>query len=142
MSHPHLSQEVYNFTSDGQTNYELVNTTEIFNIRSIKIDEGSLYGEIQIATDGAVLQSNKSKPLSIIPGEGYIHNVTVTDNLNQTINASFWTSFDPQQVGIDISLASNFSTVITNSINIRSRPHQKVTLYMNLILARQTFIQL
>ena len=44
--------------------------------------------------------------------------MTVTDDLNQTINDSFWTSFDPQQVGIDISLASNFSTVITDSINI------------------------
>ena len=140
----HPCQEVYDFTSDGQTNYELVNTTEIFNVRGIKINEGSWGREIQIATDGAILHSNKSKPLSIIPGEGYKHNVTVTDDLNQTINASFWTAIYPQQMeeSIDISLASNFSTVITDSINIRGKPYQKATLNMNLISARQTFIQL
>ena len=140
----HSCQQVYDFTKTGPVHYELVNATEVFNVRGIKIDEGSLDSEIQIATDGAVLHGNKSTPLAIIPGEGYKHSVTVTDDLNQTINASFWTSFFPKNDGeaIDISLASNFSTVITNKFNIRGKPNQKAMIYMNLISARQTFIQL
>ena len=140
----HSCQQVYDFTTTGPVHYELVNATEVFNVRGIKIDEGSLDSEIQIATDGAVLHGNKSTPLAIIPGEGYKHSVTVTDDLNQTINASFWASFFPKIGGeaIDISLASNSSTVITDKFNIRGKPNQKAIIFMNLISARQTFIQL
>ena len=139
----HSCKSVYNI-SEGQAHrqYEVVNTTEVFNVRGIKINDESI---IQMATDGAVLHgSNKSITLAIIPGEGYKHNVTITDDLNQKTNASFWTVFYPQNCGesIDISLASNFSTVITDRFNIRGKPNQKAMIYMNLISARQTFIQL
>ena len=140
----HSCQQVYDFTTTGRRHYELVNATEVFNVRGIKINEGSLDNETQIATDGAVLHGNMSITLAIIPGEGYKHSVTVTDDLNQTINASFWTAFYPKNGGeaIDISLASNSSTVITDKFNIRGKPNQKAIIFMNLMSPRQTFIEL
>ena len=124
--------------------YKLVNTTEVFSVRGINIDERTSDNKSQIATDGAILHSNRPTPLAIIPGERYEHNVTVTDDLGQTINASFWTTFKPRKEGdiINLKLASHFSTVITDRINIRGKPNQKATLNMNLVSARQSFIQL
>ena len=138
----HPCQAIYNFTTVGQEKlqkYTLVDTTEVFNVRGIKFDEG-----IQIATDGAILHSNRPSPPAIIPGERYEHNVTVTDDLGQTINASFWTVFERrgEEKGVNIQLASHFSTVITDRIDIRGKPNQKATLNMNLVSARQSFIQL
>ena len=138
----HPCQAIYNFTTVGQEKlrkYTLVDTTEVFNKRGIKFDDG-----IQIATDGAIMHSNRPTPLAIIPGEKYEHDVTVTDDLGQTINVSFWTTFTPRKEGelINLTLASRFSTVITDMINIRGKPNQKATLYMNLVSARQSFIRL
>ena len=83
----HPCQAIYNLTTSG---YTLVDTTEVFNVRDIKFVKGSrIDNEPPIATDGAVLHSMMSMPLAIIPGERYKHNVMVTDDLDQTINASF-----------------------------------------------------
>ena len=137
-------QAIYNLTATGGEHHTLVNTTEVFNRRGIIFVEGSSDNEPPIATGGAVLHSMTSTPLAIIPGERYKHNVTVTDDLDQMINASFWISFKPRETGVpfDISLASNFSTVITDTINIRGKPRQKATLYMNLVSPRQSFTKL
>ena len=138
-------QSIYNFTTAGEVFYKLAKTSEVFDVRGIKFNE-EFDNETQnlIATDGAVLHNMISTPLTVIPGERYEHNVKVTDDLDQMINASFWIFFEPREMGvpIDISLASNFSTVITDAINIRGKPKQKATLYMNFVSPRQHFIQL
>ena len=142
----HPCQSVYNLTATESALYTLVSASEVFNERGIKFNEGCQNSEPQIATAGAVLLTNKLaiNKFAIIPGERYEHNVTVIDDLNQTINASFWTVFKPtkRDEKIDISLASYFSTVITDTINIRGKPRQKAMIYMNLVSARQTFIRL
>ena len=146
----HPCQAIFNVntTGDGEHLYTLVNTTEVFHSRGIEFIEGSGDNEPPIATDGAVLMhSMLSTPLTIIPGERYEHNVKVTDDLNHVINASFWTSFKPREedesiTEFDLKLASNFSTVITDKLNIRGKPNQKAKIFMNLISARQTFIRL
>ena len=140
--HPCLA--IYNF-SERHNDYKLEENSKVFDVRGIKFDEEASDNEPQIATDGAVLHSHRSTPIAIIPGERYKHNVTVTDDLGQAINASFWTSFKPREgelIEPKIRLASNFSTVITDNINIRGEPNQKAKLNMNLVSARQTFIQL
>ena len=136
----HPCQAIHNFTKAGKVFYKLAKPSEVFDRRGIKF----LDNETQIATDGAMLHNMTSRPLTIIPGERYEHNVRVTDDLDHPINASFWTVFNPRLGGesIDIKLSSNFSTVITDRINIRGQPNQTATLFMNLVSARQIYIQL
>ena len=120
----------------NSNNYSLLNSSDVFTVRGFKF-----FGdEAQIATDGAILQSNMSIPLTIIPGEKINHGVEVTDDLDQYINASFWaTIIETNGTRLD---STSYSTLIMDKIRVKGKPSQRLDLDLNILSPRQTYINL
>lgn len=69
----------------SNTTYKVItNISEVFTRRGIKFDP-SRTGHPQIATSGALFHKHGHTPLMIIPGEKYQHNVTMADELGQSV---------------------------------------------------------
>ena len=79
--------QVVKETYVNQTEYILVNASDVFKIHGFEFDN-DVNRQPQIATDGASLHSNKSSPLLIIPGQRYNRGVVITDDLGHHVKAS------------------------------------------------------
>ena len=118
--------------------YELLNMDEVFTRRGFKFDNSVS----QVATDGALLNKTQMSPLMIIPGEKYIHGVKAIDDLDKEVSASFWATIPDSEKSSDVSLSSTSSTLIRNKIKVSGKPSNHTKINLNIVSARQSFIQL
>ena len=130
--------QVVNNGTEMEPRYILVNISEIFSIRGIHFDDNPLYP--QIGTDGALFHTGRPTPLMIIPGEKYHHNVTMADDLGQSVNATLRVDITKSQK--DISLNSGYYTYIGSEIQLRGTPDDNASLFMYAVSSRQSYIKL
>ena len=130
--------QVVNNGTEKKSRYILVNISEIFAIRGISFDDDPL--RPQVGTDGALFHTSRPTSLKIIPGEKYHHNVTLTDDLGQSINASLRVAITRNQA--DISLNSGHYTYIGSEIQLRGTPEHNASLFMYTVSPRQSYIKL
>ena len=131
-------QVIKNGTVD-QPEYTFVNVSDVFTIRGILFDNDTTF-QPQMATDATLFHGARSTPLLVIPGEKYHHGVTVTDDLDQEINASFRATIN--KVEKHVKLDSDFSRFVGADIQLRGEPRKNATLYLQTISPRQTYVQL
>ena len=115
-----------------------LNASEVFSARGFTFDNNKI---AQIATDGGTLQSTKSQPLTMIPGERINHGVVVTDDLGQHINGSFWATITEKSNGTRLN-STAYSILITDKIKVKGKPSQRLDLDLNILSPRQSFITL
>ena len=96
----------------------------------------------QVSTDGFVLKNNNpSEGVRVIPGEKITHGLVVENELGNRINATFWATITSKSKQ-NISLDQAFSSLITNSIEIKGPPNHTANLRLSLISSRQSYIEL
>ena len=134
----HPCQVINNGTSK-HPNYTLItNISEVFSARGINFDDDPSHP--QIATDGALLHTSRETPWMIIPGEKYQHGVTVTDDLNHSVNASLRVAIRSKHRNIELN--SGFYTSTGNGIQLKGKPSHNASLFMYTVSARQSYIKL
>ena len=131
----HPCQTINNGT-ENQPDYIFINISEVFQSRGIIFHNDQLHSH-RIATDGAVFHNVSSK-LVIIPGEEHQHGVTMFDDLHQKVKAPFRVAISNRHVELN-SAHSNF---VGNEIELRGRPGQNASLYMNTASSRKIYIKL
>ena len=130
--------QVINNGTKNQPEYVLVNTSEVFKIRGITINDGTMHN--QIRTDGALFHISKNPPLVIIPGEKYQHGVTITDDLDQLVHASLKVAIGKKTE--DVELYSAHSIFTGDEIQLRGKPDHNSSLYFYTVSSRQSYVKL
>lgn len=128
--------QVIDISNTTEPKYQVVNISEVFTKRGIKFDP-SHTGHPQIATTGALFHTSRSIPLMIIPGKKYHHNVTMTDDLGQSVNAFLSVAVSG---GIDIN--SGFLTLSGGEIVLKGQPGHKGSLIMSAVSPRQRYVEI
>jgi hypothetical protein len=128
--------------NNGTTNrYDInivVNISDVFSVRGITLDKDPLL-QPQVATEGAKLRHSGDLPLKIIPGEQYKHRVTLTDDLDEPVQATFQASVSNDST---VSIDSAFSSCLSDQITLKGEPKQTAELLLQTVSQRQTFIRL
>ena len=125
--------------TNGKSQYRTLNVSEVFTVRNIKFDKDSAY-QPQVATDGAYLNSQKSSPLKIVPGECYEHGIVTRDDLGQTVNSLLQVDIK-NNADNNVQLDHIFSTgLIGNNLQLRGMTNETATLHFVTISNRQAFI--
>ena len=124
--------------NNGSSINIVVNITDSLSVRRITFDNNSLL-QPQTSTEGAVLAHNNHLPLQIIPGEQYNHGVTLTDDLNNSVNATFQASINDNQ---NVKIGSAFSSCLSDQIILKGEPGQKDCLLLQTVSPRQTYVTL
>ena len=124
-----------------QSMHTIADTSKVFTGRGehITFDSNEAL-QPQIATDGALLTRTQSTPLMIIPGKKYHHSVTISDDLNHPVDASFRVAIE-QETG-DIELDSALSTFVGSKILLRGKPGESATLVLQTVSPRESYIRL
>ena len=130
----HPCQVINNGTAK-QPNYKVIeNISEVFTVRGINFDDDAL--RPQIATDGALFNISRPTPMMIIPGENYLHGVTMTDDLGQPVNVSLRVATSE---GIDLN--SGYYTLTGSDIQLKGQPDHSASLFMYTVSPRQSYIK-
>ena len=116
----------------------LVNINDVFSIRGVTLDKDSLL-QPQVATEGARLRHSGNLPLQIIPGEQYRHRVTLTDDLKNSVEATFQASLDDNS---KVTVDSAFSSCLSEQITLKGEPKQTTQLFLQTVSPRQTYVRL
>ena len=113
-----------------------------FKLRGFTFDV-ELHDQRQIVTDGSTLSldTTKSMPLMIIPGENYQHGVGATDDLGQPVETSFRVAINEKETS-NVQLDPTFSAIIDDEIQLVGNKGQKATLHLEAVSARLTSVQL
>lgn len=132
--------QVINKGNITEPEYEVIkNISEVFTVRGIKFDDDQSCP--QIATDGALFHTSRPTPLVIIPGEKYHHNVTITDDLGQPINA-FLRVATKLKEGIDLNSGYYTLTGSGGEIVLKGQPGHNASLLMSAVSPRQIYIKM
>ena len=131
-------QVVNNGTTNGYDINIIINISDIFSVRGITLDKDQLL-QPQVATEGAKLRHSGDSPLKIIPGEQYKHRVTLTDDLENQVQATFQASINDNST---VSIDSAFSSCLADQITLKGEPKQTAQLLLQTISPRQTFVRL
>lgn len=136
----HSCQLVGSHTPSGQV-YSLVDTADIFTIRGMRFDDNPAL-QPQIATEGAVLYYNSNKALmelEVVPGELIKHGVTLSDDLNNTVQLTLKASVKDN---LAVEVDSAFSSCLSDEIALKGMPSQEASLLLQTLPPRQTSIEL
>lgn len=119
--------QIINNGSDSSSYYITVNTLDIFSIRGIEINLSS------VATAGARLQySNYPKGLHIIPGLWYDHNVSIIDDMDNSVKEPLRATVGRSSVGT-VRLDSDTSIYIGDNIKLLGKPGNKANLSLQTV---------
>ena len=93
---------------------------------------------LQIATEGSSLYL-KDNSLSVIPGEQFVHGVTIKDDFHQKVNEVLTAmSWNFSNTVDDTS----FVPCIEDSVTIKGEPRKKIKLYMQTVTSRLSYVRL
>ena len=124
---------VVNTGAEDAPHYKVINATDVFSARGIPLSLD------EVATEGAYLNSSNSIR-KIIPGEQYSHNVTVTDDLDHTVNTALRAMMSESNTEVKLSPAS--SSIIGDKIQLVGEPHDRVNITLQTVSLRQAYIQM
>ena len=122
-----------------QPRYTLMEISEVFKVKGVRFDNNQSL-QPQISTDGAQLHQSKPSPLLIIPGEKYKHGVTITDDFDLKIATLFRASIKKNTK--NIKLDPSLSSFIGDKVQLRGKPEQTASLYLQTVSPRQSYIRL
>ena len=128
--------QVINSGTTNESRHAVTNVSDVFSIRNIKFDDNP---KPQVATEGGLLHHNGDLPLQIIPGEHYNHNVTLSDDLGNPVEATLQASVNNTS---EVALSSEFSSCLSDEISVNGEPNQSALLTLQTVSLRQTFIEL
>ena len=131
-------QVINNGTTDSYDINIVVNISDVFSVRRITLDKDPLL-QPQVATEGAKLRHSGDLPLKIIPGEQYKHRVTLTDDLENPVQATFQASIDNSTT---VTIDSAFSSCLSDQITLKGEPKQTAELLLQTVSPRQTYVRL
>ena len=134
----HPCQIINNGTSKHPKYTLVTNISEAFSARGIHFDDNPSHP--QIATDGTKLHTSRETPWMIIPGEKYQHGVTMTDDLNHSVNASLRVAIRSNHQ--DVELNSGFYTFTGSEIQLKGKPDHNASLFIYAVSAKQSYIKL
>lgn len=121
--------------NDKEKQLKVISTSILLNVKGIMFDRPA---KTQVATDGATLQSTKSTPLMIIPGEKYKHGVILKDDLGHVVpDASFKVTIVKPKGNIWLDAA-----YIKDEIRLRGTKGSTATLDLQTTSLRKTYIRL
>ena len=122
-------------------NSEFVDISQSFSSQDMDItfDNNSTL-QPQLVTDVATLSiTNKIETLTMIPGKIYYHQVTLSDDLNNTVNTSFRVAIEQTLRTGEIYLASHN---IGSGIKLSGRPGAKAAIILETVSPREVYIRL
>ena len=124
---------VINNGTPSVPHYKVIDAANVFSARgiSLSLDE--------VATEGAHLDSSDSIR-KIIPGEQYNHNVTVTDDLGNTVGISLRAMMPETATGVKLNPA--FSSIIGDKIQLVGEPHNRANITLQTVSLRQAYIKM
>ena len=137
------SCQVINNGTKDQPEYVILHPKEALTSRGIKIDNNGNCTH-QIATDGVKFHADPlSKPLVIIPGEDYNHNITIADDLDQIVNVPFWVAIRDPKTNELLHDVKPSATYIEDEIQLKGNPNQTehALLRLHTLSPRQIFIE-
>ena len=118
-----------------------INSSEVFTRRGFVFRDSD--PQDQVSTDGSIIisQRNSNSSMMSIPGEKISHQLIVTNELGRPINATFWATItNISKHGLSLDPA--FSTLITDTIEIKGSPNHAAILRLSLISSKQSYIEL
>ena len=130
--HPCL---VINNGTIARSSYIIISIRDIFSIRKIIFDDGP---QPQVATEGAILH-HSDHLLQIIPGEGYSHGVTLSDDLRNQAGGTFQASIKDNP---KIELDSAFSSCLSDQITLKGQTNESAELFLQTVSLRQVYVKL
>ena len=138
---PHKYEFINNGTSEHPKYTLITNISQVFSARGVNFKDDPLHA--QVATDGAILHTSRGTPWTIIPGEKYQHGVTMTDDLNHSVNASLRVAIMARNhEDNSIGLNSGFYTFTGSEIVVKGKPNHNASLFIYTVSARQSYIKL
>ena len=130
------SCQIINF---GNLQLESINSSEVFSLRGISIQEDTSLEGYQVTTEGAMLQYNGDSPLEVIPGEQFAHGVTIRDDLNSQAKVILIASI---QSNSNVKLDTAFSSCVGEKIVLNGKPGEYANLFLRTTSSRLSYIQL
>ena len=128
--------QVVNDGTESRHFYVVVNVTDVFSVRNMTFDSDP---QPQVATEGALLYYDNDQPLQIIPGEQYNHNVILSDDLGNPLEATLQANINNNP---KVELDSAFSSCLSNQITLKGEPDQTAQLFLQTVSQRQAYIEL
>ena len=116
----HSCQLVRSYSSNDQLLYPPVDIADVFTIRGMLFDNDPAL-QPQIATEGAILHYNGNNKtlqvLQVVPGELIKHGVTLSDDLNNTVQLTLRASVKDN---LAVELDSAFSSCLSDEIALKA----------------------
>ena len=128
--------QVVNDGTESRRFYVVKNVTDVFSVRNMTFDNDP---QPQVVTEGALLYYGNDLPLQIIPGEQYNHNVILSDDLGNTVEATFHASVSNNP---KVELDTAFSSCLSDEITLKGEPDQTAKLFLQTASQRQAYIEL
>ena len=116
-----------------------INTSLVFSIRGIVIEENEDLEGHQVATEGARFQLTKGYQLQVIPGERFTHGVTILDDLNQTTKVVLTATITNNS---NVQLDTAFSSCVGEHIILKGMPGEVATLLLQTTTPRLSYTRL
>ena len=120
--------QIINFGNEDNLQLESVNSSEVFSLRGISIQEDTSLEGYQVATEGAMLQYNGDSPLEVIPGEPFAHGITIRDDLNNQAKVVHVAS---TQSNSNVELDTAFSSCVGENIILKGKPGEYADLFLH-----------
>ena len=131
--------QIINFGDERNLLLQSVNTSEVFSLRGISIQEDTSLEGCQVATEGAILQYDQARPLEVIPGEQFYHGVTIKDDLDNQATVVLIVSI---QNNSNVKLDTAFSSCVGEKLVLKGRPGAYADLYLHTTSSRLSYIRL
>ena len=127
--------QVVNNNTEKDPFYTTVDAEKVFKIRGINIDNK------EVATAGAHLHNQYDNVLEIIPGKQYKHNVTIKDDMNNTVNEPLRQIINTADY-TDILDTNATVTYVGDKIQLFDRPEKDINLSLHTVSTRDSYIKI
>jgi hypothetical protein len=118
--------------------YSPIDIGDVFTVqRRMRFDDDPAL-QPQIATEGAILHY-KVPELEVVPGEFIKHGVTLSDDLNSTVQLTLRASVKDN---VAVEVHSAFSSCLSDEIALKGAPGQEASLLLQTLPPRQTSLEL
>ena len=116
-----------------------VNASEVFEERGISIIEDRNLVGPQVATEGAILNYEKTYQLQAIPGELFAHGVSIKDDFDNRANVVLAVSV--QNIS-KVKLDAAFTSCVGKQLILRGEPGERADLFLHTIMSRLSYVRL